>query len=299
MCGEYTVTQRDISGGVVFEDEIAFGGWPLDDHFPGGFYHRGVPNTNFPTPAPYSLPYRALYSKNVDNLFFAGRNISMTHLAMSSIRVMATCALLGEAVGKAAAVGTKRDLTPHGVYLEAIDEVQRLLLNEDCFLPRKRRSVSALCKNATLSGGEEKLRNGEDRGHDIYGTDEQTARFDAPLGKEITYSFDASKISEIHLVFCSDLNRKTLPGSSTERTHMMRCNQKLTSPQMHMPTTLCRRFTLYGELNGKRHTLLSVSDNRQRAHHIEPNMTFDKLILVPEASWGESDTVPVISFDFA
>jgi hypothetical protein len=68
---------------------------------------------------------------------------------------------------------------------------------------------------------------------------------------------------------------------------------------MHMPTTLCRQFTLYGERNGERHTLLSVSDNRQRAHHITPHMTFDKLILVPEASWGEGETVPVISFDFA
>ncbi|MBQ8717607.1 MAG: FAD-dependent oxidoreductase [Clostridia bacterium] len=299
MCGEYMITQRDISDDVTFDDEIAFGGWPLDDHFPGGFFHKGRPNNNVSTPQNYSIPYRALYSKNVENLFFAGRNISMTHMAMSSIRVMATCALLGEAVGKAAAVGAKRDLTPHGVYLEAIDEVQRLLLNEDCFLPRKPRRVSALCKNAALSGGEEKLRNGEDRGHAIYGTDEQTARFDAPLGKEITYSFDAAKISEVHLVFCSDLNRKTLPGSSIERRLMTRCNQKLTSPQMHMPTTLCRKFKLYGELNGERHTLLSVCDNRQRAHHIEPDMTFDKLILVPEASWGEGDTVPVISFDFA
>lgn len=78
------------------------GGWPLDDHFPLGFYHNRVANTNFPTPAPYTLPYRALYSKNVENLFFAGRNISMTHMAMSSIRVMATCALLGQAVGTAA-----------------------------------------------------------------------------------------------------------------------------------------------------------------------------------------------------
>lgn len=92
------ITQRDVSDNRVFDDEIAFGGWPLDDHFPDGFYHRGTLNTDIQTPAPYSIPYRALYSRNVDNLFFAGRNISMTHMAMSSIRVMGTCALLGEAV---------------------------------------------------------------------------------------------------------------------------------------------------------------------------------------------------------
>lgn len=69
FCGEYIVTQQDISHGKVFEDEIAYGGWPLDDHFPDGFYHHGIPNTDYSTPAPYSLPYRSLYSKNVDNLF--------------------------------------------------------------------------------------------------------------------------------------------------------------------------------------------------------------------------------------
>ena len=76
MLGEYLLTQPDISSGRVFEDEIAYGGWPLDDHFPGGFYHRGVPNTDIQTPAPYSIPYRALYSRNVENLFFAGRKNS-------------------------------------------------------------------------------------------------------------------------------------------------------------------------------------------------------------------------------
>ena len=44
MCGEYTITQRDIFDKKVFVDEIAFGGWPIDDHYPGGFYHKGAPN---------------------------------------------------------------------------------------------------------------------------------------------------------------------------------------------------------------------------------------------------------------
>ena len=131
MVGEYTITERDISCNKVFEDEIAFGGWPLDDHFPGGFYHKGTPNTYYEVNPPYSLPYRALYSKNVENLFFAGRNISMTHTAMSSIRVMATCALLGEAVGRAAAIAAKYSLTPHGVYKEKINELQDSLLRGD------------------------------------------------------------------------------------------------------------------------------------------------------------------------
>ncbi len=298
MCGEYMITQRDISDGVVFDDEIAFGGWPLDDHFPGGFYHRGVPNTNFKTPAPYSLPYRALYSKNVENLFFAGRNISMTHMAMSSIRVMATCSLLGEAVGKAASLATKHGLTPHGVYLEKMSDLQALLLEEDSFLPSKTRIVSETCKKALLQGGDDRLRNGQDRAHEIYGNEDGDYCAVAPE-TEISYSFPETKIDSVHLVFSSDLNRKTLPGSHCERIHSTRCNQRLDSPMMHMPTTLCREFVLYGECRGERTELLRVSDNRKRAYHLNLGKTFDRLVLVPQKSWGEdADQIPVISFDF-
>lgn len=299
MCGEYMITQRDISDGVVFSDEIAFGGWPLDDHFPGGFYHRGVPNTNFKTPAPYSLAYRSLYSKNVENLFFAGRNISMTHMAMSSIRVMATCSLLGEAAGKAASLAVKHSLTPHGVYLEKLDELQTLLLNGDCFLPSKKREISTVCKEAALNVNCEYLRNGEDRCHRIYGTDNDNPCYIAKCGEEIIYSFEKQPVHNIHIVFDSDLNRVTLPSDECERYHSMRANVRLDAVQMHMPKTLCKAFDLYGEADGVRTRLLSVSDNRKRCYHIETDSVFDKLILIPALSWDdECNTVPVISFDF-
>lgn len=299
MCGEYMITQRDISDNVIFDDEIAYGGWSLDDHFPGGFYHVGTPNTNVLTPLHYSIPYRTLYSQNVENLFFAGRNISMTHMAMSSIRVMATCGLLGEAVGKAAAIAHKYSLTPHGVYLNKIDELQSLLMNEDCFLPRYQRKISAACLNANLSNGDDKLRNAQDRGHDIYHTTDENAAFEATANQEITYTFEKRKINSIHLVFCSDINRKTLPGSNCERIHNTRANQRLDSPQMHMPTTLCKSFKLYGELNGERKCILSVENNRKRSYHININESFDKLILVLESSWGDTEKIRIFSFDFS
>lgn len=297
MKGEYTITQRDISDGVVFEDEIAFGGWPLDDHFPGGFFHRGVPNTNVLTPAPYSLPYRALYSKNVDNLFFAGRNISMTHMAMSSIRVMATCGLLGEAVGKAAHLATKYDERPHDVYLNHLKELQGLLMNEDCFLPSKVRAVSALCKTARFTASDN-LRNGQDRAHERYGTTDATCGYNAVAGEEIRYCFPADTVHSVHLVFSSDLNRETLPGSHCERTHNTRANQRKDSPIMHMPLTLCKSFRLLGRFNGETVTLCAVTENRKRAYHIPVNRELDELILIPEELWGDSEVIPVISFDF-
>ena len=298
MCGEYTVTQRDISDGVVFEDEIAFGGWPLDDHFPGGFYHRGIPNTNVLTPAPYSLPYRSLYSKNVENLFFAGRNISMTHTAMSSIRVMATCALLGEAVGKAAALASQCGETPHDVYLHHLDALQELLMNGDCFLPSRTRRISSVCRNADLNPGGGLLRNGQDRPHRIYGTEERGASVLVPCGTKIRYSFPSAGVDSLHLVFDSDLNRKTLPGGSCERTHSTRANLLLNSPQMHLPSTLCKSFRLLGIKDGQEVELLSVRENRKRAYHLSLREIFEGFVLIPESCWGGADAVPVVSFDF-
>ncbi|MBQ9986336.1 MAG: FAD-dependent oxidoreductase [Oscillospiraceae bacterium] len=296
--GEYMITQRDISDGCVFEDEIAFGGWPLDDHYPGGFYHKGVPNTDVQTPAPYSIPYRALYSKNVDNLFFAGRNISMTHFAMSSMRVMATCTLLGEAVGKAASIAVKEDITPHDVYLDYINELQELLLCEDCFLPSKKREISGKCLDSELNIGYPFIRNGEDRAHRIYGTDEKDVYCAVAKGSEISYSFAPQKVASVHIVFDSDLNRNTLPGGAVEKRHITRANVRLDVPVMHMPKTLCREFVLLGELEGERYKLFEVSDNRKRAYHINLDKKLDKLILIPRSTWGDYDNVSVISFDF-
>ena len=297
MLGEYLLTQPDISSGRVFEDEIAYGGWPLDDHFPGGFYHRGHPNTYYTTPGPYSLPYRVLYSKNVDNLFFAGRNISATHMAMSSTRVMATCGLFGEAVGKAAAIAVQNDLTPHDVYLQKLPLLQEKLLNEDCFLPSRIRTVSQVCQNAKLSGATDTIRNGQDRAHRIYGTEEASAYAHLRPGAQVAYRFNASNVSSIHLVFSSDLNRDTLPGQGVEKERPTRANIRLDSPQMRMPSTLCKEFRLWGERNGKTIELLHVTDNRKRCYHLTPEQSFDKLILEIVSSWG-GDMADLISFDF-
>lgn len=298
MCGEYIITQRDISDNRIFDDEIAFGGWPLDDHFPGGFYHKGIPNTDFSTPAPYSIPYRALYSKNVENLFFAGRNISMTHMAMSSIRVMATCSLLGEAVGKAASVAVKNNFVPHDVYRKKIAELQTLLLNEDCFLPSKTREVSQNCLDAELNILNNVIRNGQDRAHSIYNTDEDNCSYIAKSNEEIVYKFDENEVVSVHIVFCSDLNRNSLPGGECERTHSTRSNHLLSSPQMCMPKSLCREFKLIGELKEERVEFLHISNNRKRSYHLKINRKLDKLILIPIKSWGDDNKIPVISFDF-
>jgi hypothetical protein len=233
----------------------------------------------------------------VENLFFAGRNISMTHMAMSSIRVMATCALLGEAVGKAVAVAVKNSLLPHEVYLQKIPRVQELLMNEDCFLPSKVRQISSACKKAVLSGAEECIRNGQDRQHVIYGT-EASGISEIERNTSIRYTFKKQDISSVHIVFDSDLNRRTQQGSVVERTRSMRANRRLDSPQMQMPKTLCKEFKLVGELNGVSVELLHIQNNRKRSYHIEINRFMDAITLIPISNWGETERISVISFDF-
>lgn len=74
MLGDYVLTANDIMDGKVFEDTVAYGGWPLDDHNPEGF-DGDKSNYTIVVKKPYGIPYRCLYSKNVENLFFAGRNM--------------------------------------------------------------------------------------------------------------------------------------------------------------------------------------------------------------------------------
>ncbi|NLA83549.1 MAG: FAD-dependent oxidoreductase, partial [Clostridiales bacterium] len=294
--GEYMITQTDISNNRIFDDTVAYGGWPLDDHFPAGFYHKGAPNTHIPTPSPYCIPYRCLYSKNVDNLFFAGRNISATHFALSSTRVMATCALVGQAVGTAADVARRYCLTPHDVYLQKMEEVQDILLDADCFLPNKIRKVSPLCKKTEIIGGDA-LKNGQDRPHRIYKTTECGVK--VKNGTALEYAFESEEeVNAVHIVFDSDLERTTLPGTRVEQTRNTRSNIRLDSPQMHMPQTLCRDFKLEFIKNGNVQSTLEVKDNRKRSYHIEVNEKISGIRLIPESNWGNSDETAVFSFDF-
>ena len=296
MKGEYIITQKDVSGDVIFPDTVAYGGWPLDDHYPGGYYHRGAANTNFSTPSPYCLPYRSLYSANVDNLFFAGRNISMTHTAMSSIRVMATCGLLGQAVGTAASIAKKNGIAPHDVYLSHISELQTLLMDDDCFLPHFKRSISPLCES-TLTQGDASLYSGEDRANRIYETEK--IDFSVKNGETVEYSFDGTTdIESVHVVFDSDLDRETLVGHAAEKYHATRGNVLLDSPQVYVPKTLCKSFRLFAVTDEGEREILSSDDNIKRAYHVPVNCGVTALRLQILSNWGDSDRTSLISFDF-
>ena len=82
----------------------------------------------------YTIPYRCLYSANIENLFLGGRIISCSHVAFSSTRVMGTCAVAGQAAGTAAAIAIQKGISPREVG-QYIEELQQELLKDDCYIP--------------------------------------------------------------------------------------------------------------------------------------------------------------------
>lgn len=129
--GDYVLTQHDILDQTPFEDRVAFGGWSIDLHPPQGVYASESGSKHWHADGIYHIPFRSLYSKNVSNLLFAGRNVSATHVAFGTTRVMATCAVIGEAAGTGAALCAAKGVTPRELYASHREELLQVLLRQD------------------------------------------------------------------------------------------------------------------------------------------------------------------------
>jgi hypothetical protein len=160
--GPHVLTESDVLGGRIFPDQVAFGGWPIDLHPPSGVDVPELPPytpTHFPHL--YSIPLRSYYSRNVANLFFAGRNISASHVGFASTRVMKTCAVGGQAIGTAAALWLQAgdgepDIAALGT-AGRIQELQQTLLRDDAFLPGLRNEDDGdLARRGKASASSEK-----------------------------------------------------------------------------------------------------------------------------------------------
>ncbi|MBB6637735.1 FAD-dependent oxidoreductase [Cohnella thailandensis] len=129
--GDYVLNQNDIIGQQPFRDRIGFGGWSIDLHPPQGMYAAESGSKHMHADGIYHIPYRSLYSANVSNMLFAGRNVSATHVAFGTTRVMATCAVMGEAAGTAAAICAELGLTPRQVHEKELGRLQQTMLKQD------------------------------------------------------------------------------------------------------------------------------------------------------------------------
>ena len=264
--GKYVVTQNDVEAEGRFDDIVAYAGWSMDDHFPEGFYYtEGYPTIYHPAPRPWGLPLRCMISENIENLVFAGRNISVTHAALSSSRVMATCAILGQALGTAVAQAIK-----DGTTVESLDikKLQQTLMEDDCYIPWHERKCSELTRTAHCTS--DIVRDGVDRGEDHL--------WIGNTGDSILYTFEEeTTIREIRLVFDNDMNRKYFN---------MPCNYPLEETRFKLPKTLIREYRVEGVDSLGKTFSLCVSDNRRRFVRHKVDWNVKNLRFVPLSTHG-------------
>lgn len=152
LIGDYVMTQNDCHG-ASFPDAVSYCGWPLDVHHPRGLYsgHEGPYYSNARVPLT-EIPFRSLYSKNIENLMMAGRCISVSHLALGTVRVENTLATLGQVVGTAAARCNRQQLSPRGIYQTQMHDFQQELLRDDLWIPSLRNEDPAdLARSARVT----------------------------------------------------------------------------------------------------------------------------------------------------
>ena len=131
LLGDVVLREQDLIEGTRYDDAAVTATWGIDLHYP----HRkdgfdGEPFLAYSDSrqiAPYPIPYRCLYSRNIDNLFMAGRDISVTHIALGSVRVMRTGGMMGEVVGMAASICRRHNASPRDVYRLYLPELKRLM----------------------------------------------------------------------------------------------------------------------------------------------------------------------------
>lgn len=176
LLGDIILTEEDILQKRPFPDGCVLTTWSVDLHYPADQYVKKFPENPFISKAVhgpgvdrkkgYPIPYRCFYSRNVENLFMAGRNISVTHEALGTVRVMKTCGMMGVVVGKAAAICAKRDVSPRDVYYQHLEELIELLrlpgnmrresltgeFFEDPKLPKIENELTDFVPKSSLSG---------------------------------------------------------------------------------------------------------------------------------------------------
>ena len=283
--GDHILTQLDIEAEGRFDDLVAYGGWTMDDHHPAGFraVKLGEPPTIFhPAPSPYGIPYRCLYSKNVANLMFAGRNASCTHAAMSSTRVMGTCSSMGQAVGTAAALAVAKGVEPRGMG-DHMGELQQRLIADDCYLPWVVQEMPELTRTAKLaasSGDAEPVRDGVNRpvGDDLHG-------WPCRPGDSLTCTFDSARpVEQVTLIVDSALDR--IASMSLHQD-----DGQLTAPPDVMP----KAFRVEGLADGRWRPFVTETNNHQRLVAVSVGRELGGVRFTLDGTWG-ADASRVYAF---
>jgi len=299
LFGDHILTQDELQEGAVFPDAVAYGGWPIDLHEPSGIditdrkASRAVRLKHL-----YTIPLRSLYSRNVSNLLMAGRNISASHVAFGSTRVMGTCAVIGQAVGTAAAHGVAhlrqhRKVLPNKALAEPVHcrAIQQMLLRDDAFVPSLRNEDSGdLARDARVTassvhegaGGPDVVLDGHTREMKAdwgpWADEKPHAWTSATLPAWLQLDWSGARaIREVHLTF----------DSGFERLLVLTCADGLTKRTIRgAQPELVRDYSLL--LDGK--VVASVQGNflRKRIHRFDTPLRGRQLRLRIDATNGES-----------
>ncbi len=287
LVGDYLLNENDILANRVFEDAVAYGGWAMDVHTPGGLRDTDkAPSHVINFEGVYTIPYRSFYSKNIENLMMAGRIISATKMAMSSARVMATCAVGGQAAGTAAALCMTKKKLPADLDTDDIRELQRRLIRDDCYLPGiDPCDPDDQAPYATVSA------TSETRGFEAsYVTNSKTraegeasncwrSQGISEHGEVIRLQFGEPRaIHEIRLIFDPDLSCEMAISLSSKKQAQQRKN---------MPPELVKEYCLTWKKDGEVLDSITVHENRTRlAIHRLDTLQVDEIEITVLSSYG-------------
>lgn len=263
VVGKYILTENDILENRRFPDAVAYGGWPIDNHTPGGLNDKDrEPSFIRQYPGLYTIPYRCYCNNKFENLMQAGRILSASKLAMASSRVMGTCAIGGQAVGTAAAMCIQTGKLPPEL-LDNIQALQQTLLKDDCYIPGIRNTDSrdlalkakVYASSAIANSPGENVINGVSRNEgnrinlwesDGIATQGETLTLELP---------EVSDVRQVRLSFDSNLNRPLKITLSAKR---------IAEQQVGVPEELVKDFCVRLLHSGSVAAQYWVKDNYQR-----------------------------------
>lgn len=303
--GQHTLTQSDVIDAPPQHDAIAYGGWPIDTHPPEGVDAIDQkPCTQTAVPFLYDIPLRCCVARDIPNLMFAGRNLSATHIAFASTRVMATCAAVGQGVGVAAAFAVEHERDPAGLANDdqAMDEIQQRLLREDAYLVgHANDDPHDLARRATVTASShapdsptENIIDGHTRSthgdkgappdRAAPGTHRWRSDPEQPLPAWLELRWDqAVTIREVQLTFDTGMHRKLTLTHSDDLMKQMQWGR----PQAET----VREYRLLGEVDGAWVELAVATGNhqRRRVHRLDEPVTIEALRLEVTATNGVPD----------
>ena len=283
--GKYMLTENDVRANRVFPDAVAYGGWQMDQHVPGGIMDFDkLPSRILNFDGCYTIPYRCFVNKIIPNLMMAGRDISTSKMAFGSTRVMGTCAIGGQAVGTAAALAVAHGCTPEGVE-DYMDELQQTLLKDDCFIPGfTNHDPADLCRKATVTATSckaglepEQVISGVAR---RVGEAENCWESEDLTNAALTLTLEkAAKVHEIRLTFDPNLTRELMPSM----TRNVRDRQV-----KGLPHELVKNYTVEALSGGKTVWSKDVDNNSQRLniHEIPDGVDCDAIRITVRETYG-------------